>query len=203
MPLDTRRVVLLVPKSGISLIRAFKSSELYLALSGTLASFDNHFVSVHTVFVRVRRGSGYRQEVHEGWSSLNDHLMVRDSREDDPEAELMVSAVVPTFALMMAPPALTELQLRPRDSVEFYSAPKDIMRRFGGQLRKTFYKADLGNKDRTAILTPGAACDARLACPDKAVTDHPHQASMQSSPHARRSCTASCTAGQPSTSPLS
>lgn len=91
VPRDLRRVVLLVPKSGLSLLRAFTQPELYLALSGTLEPFENFFVSVHTVFVRVRRGSKYRgQEDIDVWRSLNSHLMVRDTWEQDPEAELMV-----------------------------------------------------------------------------------------------------------------
>lgn len=178
----------MVPKSGLSLMRTFKSSELYLALSGTREPFDNHFVSVHTAFVRVRRGSIYRQEVHEeGWRLLNEHVMVRDSRADDPDAELMVSAVVPTFALLMAPPAFTALQLRPRDSAEMFAAPKDILRKMGGQVWKAFYKADLGNKNETAVLAPGGICEARIAHPEKAVTDYPYKHPTQSSPKMGRS----------------
>ncbi|CAM9233644.1 unnamed protein product [Ectocarpus fasciculatus] len=182
IPRDLRRVVLLVPKSGLSLLRAFTQPELYLALSGTLEPFENFFVSVHTVFVRVRRGNKYRgQEDLDGWRSLNSHLMVRDTREQDPEAELMVSAMVPSFALMMAPPAFTELQLRPRDGIEMYQAPKNIMRRLGGYFNKHFFKATLDNADKTAVLIPGATGDIlqggvsrprfsfpdRVACPDQ------------------------------------
>lgn len=179
--------MLLVPKAALSLMRAFRSSELYLSLTGTQSPFDNHFVSVHTAFVRVRRGSDHGQEVHGGWCVLNEHLMVQDARADDPQAELMVSTVVPTFALLMAPPAFTELQLRPRESAEMFAAPKDILKKMGGQLWKVFYKADLGNKNKTAVLAPGGTCDARIAHREKAVTDHPHQSSAQASPQTARS----------------
>ncbi|CBN79557.1 conserved unknown protein [Ectocarpus siliculosus] len=182
IPGDLRRLVLLVPKSGLSLLREFTQPELYLALAGTLEPFENFFVSVHTAFVRVRRGSKYRgQEDLDGWRSLNSHLMVRDTREQAPEAELMVSAMVPSFALMMAPPAFTELQLRPRDGIEMYRAPKDVLRRLGGYFNKHFFKATLGNADKTAVLIPGAtggilhggvstrrfSCPDRVACPDR------------------------------------
>lgn len=178
IPLDTRRVVLLVPKPGLRLLRSFKSSEIYLALSGKVQPFDNHFTGVHTAFVKVLRGSGRAQDGHAGWRCLTRHLAVRDTREDDPEAELMVSALVPTFALLMAPPDLTELQLRPRDSGETMTAPKDLLKKLGGQFSKVFYKADLSNIESTAILIPGAtgsiyqggASRPRFACPEKVVT---------------------------------
>ena len=178
-PVDTRRVVLLVPKSGLALLRAFRQSELYLALSGR--RFENHFVGVHTAFVRVRRGGSHGQDGHHGWRSLSSHLMVRDAREGDPEAELMASALVPTFALMMAPPALTKLELRPRDSLETFEAPNDIIKKLGGQLRKVFHGADLANTGQTAILTPGetdgfvrgGVARPRLSCPGEAAASRP------------------------------
>lgn len=181
VPLDTRRVVLLVPKSGLRLLRAFASPEIYLALAGTVQTFDNHFASVHSAFVKVRRGRSYAEDYHSGWRSLTNHLAVRDARGDDPDAELMVSALVPTFALLMAPPESTELQLRPRDSAEMFAAPKDIMKKLGGQLSKVFYKADLANIDRTAVLTPGATASfvqgeascPSFSCPEEVVTGRP------------------------------
>ncbi|CAB1098062.1 unnamed protein product [Ectocarpus sp. CCAP 1310/34] len=189
IPRDLRRVVLLVPKAGLSLLREFTQPELYLALAGTLEPFENFFVSVHTVFVRVRRGGKCRgQEDLDGWSSLNSHLMVRDTREQDPEAELMVSAMVPSFALMMAPPAFTELQLRPRDGIEVFQAPKSVIRRLGGYFKKHFFKATLDNADKTAVLIPGATGDIlhggvsrpRFSCPDRVAC--PDQNSSRPSP---------------------
>ena len=178
MPLDIRRVVLLVPASGLSLLREFHAPEVYLALSGTVDPFDNHFVSVHMAFVRVRRGEGNAEDGGNGWRSLSEHLMVRDTREDDPDAELMVSANVPTYALTMARPSLTELQLRPQESAEIILAPKDVIRRLGGRMWKVFYGADLANKDRTAVLTPdgpsrpskGASSTPPLACPKESLS---------------------------------
>ena len=83
---DTRRVVLLVPKAGLLLLRAVKQAELYLALSGTVSPFDNHFVSIHTAFVRARRGSdGHDRDEGEGWRSSSRNLAVRDTTENDPE----------------------------------------------------------------------------------------------------------------------
>lgn len=89
--------------------------------------------------------------------------------------------MVPSFALMMAPPAFTELQLRPRDGIEMYQAPKNVMRRLGGYFNKHFFKATLDNTDKTAVLIPGAtgdilhggvstprfSCPDRVACPDR------------------------------------
>lgn len=89
--------------------------------------------------------------------------------------------MVPSFALMMAPPAFTELQLRPRDGIEMHQAPKNIMRRLGGHFNKHFFKATLDNADKTAVLIPGAtgnilqggvsrprfSCPDRVACPDQ------------------------------------
>ncbi|CAM9211239.1 unnamed protein product, partial [Laminaria digitata] len=178
MPVDTRRVVLLVPASGLSLLREFNVPEVYLGLTGTLSGFDNHFVSVHMAFVRVRRGGSTAEDGTNDWRSLNRHLMVRDTREDDTDAELMVSAIIPTYALTLAPLHLTQLQLRPRDSAEMFHAPKDVMRRLGGMMMKCFYGADLANKDRTAILTPdenpwfskGGATTPPLPCPKAAVS---------------------------------
>eukprot|EP00752_Nemacystus_decipiens_P011512 g10222.t1 len=173
----TRRVVLLVPKADLLKLRTFKQSELYLALSGKTLPFDNHFVSVHAAFVRVRRGKNHlRQDGHDGWRSLSDNLMVRDTREGDPEAELMASALVPAFGLTLAPPASTELQLRLRDSLETARAPADTLKMLGGQFMKRVYSAHLADVDRTAVITPGRPDDStcsgtpvacpRLACPE-------------------------------------
>lgn len=183
IPLGVRRVVLLVPESGLTLMRSFNVPEVFLSLSGTCPPFENHFVSVHMAYVRVRRGCGRRNtDAADTWWSLGDHLAVQDSNETDPDAELMVSAVVPDFALDMAPAAQTELQLRPRDSMEMFSAPKDVLKRLGGQLRKVFYRADLANTERTAILVPGDigrprrshGSTASLACPEMIVLDRRH-----------------------------
>lgn len=125
---------------------------------------------------------GCNQDGHEGWRSLSNHLVVRNTREDDPEAELMVSALVPTFALTMAPPALTELELRIRDSMEVLQAPKDVLKKLGGLIgKKVVYGSDLANVDQTAILTPGAAegfvqggaARRRIACPMDEVPARP------------------------------
>lgn len=174
IPLDTRRVVLLVPKSGLSLLREVSSTtEIFLSLSGKLEPFDYHFASIHTAFVRVCRGSSHGQDNHADLFSLSSHLAVRDTRESDPEAELMVSAVVPTYALMTAPPGSTELQLRPRDSAKSFDAP--------GQRPIVFFKADLADIDKTAILTTGATrsfCSngmsfPSLPCPEMAAAYRP------------------------------
>ncbi|CAN0267812.1 unnamed protein product, partial [Ectocarpus sp. 12 AP-2014] len=190
-PLDTRRVVLLVPHSGLMLLRAFSLPEIYLSLAGTRGTFDNHFSSLHMAYVRVRRGrsgGGSRDGGNDnGWRSLSDHLCVRDTRSDDPAAELMISALVPSFAFSLAPLSETEVRLRPRDSVEMMRAPKDVMNKMGGMLWKCFFKANLTDKDRTAILTPGgddpfgesgggSSVDVPLACPKTAVTDRLHEA---------------------------
>ncbi|CAM9288454.1 unnamed protein product [Ectocarpus fasciculatus] len=190
-PLDTRRVVLLVPHSGLMLLRAFSLPEIYLSLAGTRGTFDNHFSSLHMAFVRVRRGrsgGGSRGGGNDnGWRSLSDHLCVRDTRADDPAAELMISALVPSFAFSLAPLSETEVRLRPRDSVEMMRAPKDVMDKMGGMLWKCFFKANLTDKDRTAILTPGgddpfgesggaSTIDVPLACPKTAVTDRLQEA---------------------------
>ncbi|CAN0497411.1 unnamed protein product, partial [Ectocarpus sp. 8 AP-2014] len=190
-PLDTRRVVLLVPHSGLMLLRAFSLPEIYLSLAGTRGTFDNHFSSLHMTFVRVRRGrsgGGSRDGGNDnGWRSLSDHLCVRDTRSDDPAAELMISALVPSFAFSLAPLSETEVRLRPRDSVEMMRAPTDVMNKMGGMLWKCFFKANLTDKDRTAILTPGgddpfgesgggSSIDVPLACPKTAVTDRLQEA---------------------------
>ena len=179
-PLGARRVALLVPKSGLLLLRAVGQSELYLALSGRVLPFDNHFVSIHTALVRVRRGHRHgNKDGRDGWRCLNAHLMVRDTSERDPEAELMVSALVPAFALTMAPPGLTDLELRPRWSAQISAAPKDVLKKLAGRFNtKVFFGADLANIDRTAVLMPGTTGDLeeggavrpRLACPEAAVS---------------------------------
>lgn len=159
IPLDTRRVVLLVPQSGISLLREFVAPEVFLSLTDKSLVFDNHFVSIHMAYVRVRRGSGSLNDddISNGWRALNKHLVVRDAREDDPEAELMVSAVVPTFGLRVLPPSMVDLQLCPRDSTEIFFAPKKVKKRLGIGMWKcpVVFKADLADVDRTAVLTPG------------------------------------------------
>lgn len=171
---DARRIALFVPKSGLILLRAFRLPEVFLSLTGVYASFDNIFTSVHMAFVRVHRGGGISEENAHGWRSLNSHLSVRDTREDDPEAELMVSALVPTFALTVTPPSLTELQLRPQKSTQISEAPKHIKKKLGGEMWEVFYKADLGDADRVAVLTPtgqGGGSIAKLRCPLEVVTD--------------------------------
>lgn len=188
LPLGTRRVVLLVPIAGLLLLHAVRQSELYLAVSGSVeGGFDHHFMSVHTAFVVVRRGNQRNNKNdHGGWQSLNDTLMVRDSTADDPEAELMTSALVPASVLMRAPPALTKLELRPRDSAETRNASEDVLNKLGGRFNtKVFHSADLDDVDQTAILAPGEACGAgeyvkdgvarlRLACPEAAETQRPN-----------------------------
>ncbi|CAM9120897.1 unnamed protein product [Ectocarpus sp. 6 AP-2014] len=187
IPLDTRRVVLLVPKSGLSLLRHFQLPGVYLSVTGatTMQPFDNHFTCAHMAYVRVHRGGGLGGEGGggDGWRSLNKHLSVRDAREDDPEAELMVSALLPTIALVLAVPSVTELQLRPRESIEVINAPKDIKKRLGGD-HKVFYKAGISDADRVAVLTPGEAGKSvmaaesppPLACPQIGVACIPDQA---------------------------
>lgn len=129
-----------------------------------------------------------------GWRSLNSHLSVRDAREDDPQAELMVSALVPTFTFLMTD-SQTELQLRPRESLELFSASKDVTKRLGGEV-KVFYRANFSNADRTAVLTPGGKAGASshgvglpppLAIPRKSIKGTPDQGSSASSPQLERS----------------
>ncbi|CAM9230359.1 unnamed protein product [Scytosiphon promiscuus] len=187
IPVDTRRAVLLVPKSGLDLLREFKLPGVYMSVTGATEQqpFDNHFTSVHMAFVRVHRG-GYaglseEEKGDDGWRSLNDHLMVRDTWEDDPEAELMVSALVPTVALVLAVPALTQLQLRPRESIEVIQAPKSVQMRLGRD--RVIYGAGITDVDRVAILVPvtatatgrggrdvGGDATPVLACPAVGVT---------------------------------
>lgn len=207
IPPDTRRVVLLVPSSRLSLLRQFDISEVFLALTGTVAKFDNQFVSVHMAFVRVRRGG---REVKDDrsdrndWRSLTQHLKVRDAREGDLEAELMVSAIVPIYALTMAPPCLTELQLRLQESEEVFQAPAHVKRRLGWQMMKVIYGADLNNEDNTAILTPGEPSvpwegrysSPSLACPKHAVSSRCEQDTVNS-PVVRRSGSPESTYLQP------
>lgn len=114
-------------------------------------------------YVRVRRrgrravvkgkGEAESGEAGEGWISLNDHLWVRDTREDDPEAELMVSAVVPRTDLVSLPPTAIDVEPRPRECEEVFSAPPEVMRRMDPNLlRFRLYRASLADKDRVAVL---------------------------------------------------
>lgn len=197
IPVDTRRAVLLVPKSGLNLLREFALPGVYMSVTGATKhqDFDNHFTSVHMAFVRVHRGGGLAEEGRGGhrWRSLNGHLSVRDTREDDPEAELMVSALLPTVAFMVAVPSVTELQLRPRESIEIIKAPKNLQKRLGG-MHKTFYRAGVTNVDRVAILTPSEALEVKLgaggppplACPKKGVAGIPPDKEISASSSARR-----------------
>ena len=179
-PLDTRRVVLLVPKCGLRALREFAVPEIFISLTGTQEPFDNHFVTIHTAYVRVCRSGSL--PIHEGdnWQSLSEHLSVRDTTEDDQDAELMVSAVVPTFALMMAPFSETEVQLRPRERLEIMNMSKNTSRKLGSELWPVFYGSTLDNRDRTAILIPGRnndqynpiLCSPKpLACPAKGLSN--------------------------------
>lgn len=186
LPLDTRRAVLLVPQSGLSLLREYRLPGVFMSVTGATMQqpFDNHFSSVHIAFVRVHRGGRATLPEEEGgagdgWRSLNDHLIVRDAWEDDPQAELMVSAVIPTLAVMLAVPPLTQLQLRPRESMEVIQAPQSVKDRLGPD--RVIYRAGITNADRVAIVVPGDATasgeggggDASvppLACPAVGVT---------------------------------
>lgn len=188
---DTRRAVLLVPKSGLNLLREFELPGVYMSVTGATnhQDFDNHFANVHVAYVRVHRGGGIAGDgVGCRWRSLNDHISVCDTREDDPEAELMVSTIVPAVAFMLAVPSVTELQLRPRESFEIFKAPMSVQKRLGGML-KTFYRAGLTNADQVAILTPGKFSEFAqgvgvpppLHCPKKGVTGIPDQGISASS----------------------
>ena len=154
LPLDTRRIVLLVPQLGLSALRECAIPEVFLSVTGIQAPFDHHFATIHMTFVRVRRNGSTPDDDDDEWQALSKNLSVRDTRGDDPDAELMVSAVVPTFTLMLAPVSQTELQLRPRISLQTISAPKSTTPNLGRKERPVFYRATLENGDRTAILKP-------------------------------------------------
>lgn len=188
-PLDNRRVVLLVPKPGIQLLNEFTAPEVNLSLT-VQGLTDNHFASIHMANVHVRRGSGQvKEKDDDGWLSLSSHLLVRDTREDDPHAELMVSAVVPTFALMMAPLARMELQLCPPCNTEVLKASKKVQRAVGGVVCPVFYSANLADTYKTAILTPGGSGTSGapgdfplVPCPEKAVSGQRHNNGCHTSP---------------------
>lgn len=212
-PLDTRRVVLLVPEAGLSLLRAFHAPEVFLSISDNGMSFDNHFISVHAAYVQVRRGRALKSSAvvngaqrkaaggnngdhkedesdqggssnSEGnWRYLNDHLCVRDARADDANVELMVSAVVPGVSLTFAPFSKTFLQLRPCNSVEMVHAPKQVQRRMGGAVSSVFYSASLDDMDRTAIIVPHGGSARSSAVADSAISN-----TASSSPSVRLAC---------------
>lgn len=155
-------------------------------------------MSVHMAFVRVRRGRSESEDVGNDWNSLNKHVEVRDTQEDDPDAELMVSAIVPAsqlrVILQLATSSMTHLQLRRQGGDAF-----DLLQgALGGPhqpSREVIYDADLGNVDRTAILTPDRVCWARSSSPPPLV--FPEQA--VSSRHQEGTAGSSVTGG-PSTS---
>ncbi len=162
------------------------------------SQFDNFFTCVHMVYVRVRRGGGGGGggDGEEGWRSLNGHLSIRYTREDDPEAELMVSTLVLTMGLLAAVPSLTEVRLRPCESAEMHNAPKSVKKRLGEGANMAFYKAGLADADRVAILNPGgqaglsgdgAGTPPPLACPRIAVAGMPDRVLSASSPQSGRS----------------
>lgn len=72
--------------------------------------------TLHYCFVRVDRGSGaFPAEDKEGtpWFVLKDRLLrVRETRPDDPEAELMVSFLLGCGTILSAKAAQVELELR-------------------------------------------------------------------------------------------
>lgn len=72
--------------------------------------------TLHCCFVRVDRGNGsFPPNDKEGapWFVLRDRLLrVRETRADDPEAELMVSFVMGSTALVSAKADEVELELR-------------------------------------------------------------------------------------------
>lgn len=182
--LATQRVVLLLPESALSLMREFKLPQVYLSIAtkeNVAPGFDNHFLSLHMAYVRVRRGRVRSEEDGDDWQSLNDHLHVRDTNRDDPEAELMVSAVIPGYAVTAMPPEMVKLELRPRENHETVNAPKATKRRMknGGGLDK-YYRACLSDRDRIAVMsTGGSASSSRrragatrpLVCPPKVARD--------------------------------
>lgn len=72
--------------------------------------------TLHSCFVRVHRGSGsFPPEDREGapWFVLRDRLLrVKETRHDDPEAELMVSFVLSSKTLLPSKAEDIELELR-------------------------------------------------------------------------------------------
>lgn len=171
------RVALLVPESGISLLRSFSELEVFLSLT-VGNTWDMQFASVDMAFVQVRRGRNQVKEEDDGtWRSLNGHLLVRDTTDDDPCAELMVSAMVPANAIM-APLPEVEAQFRPQYCPALRRAPPSVKSRMGGVLYPILYSADLANADKTALLAPGGVYRSEtkvnyplpMICPTKAVS---------------------------------
>lgn len=152
-PPGLRRVVLLVPPSGLSLVRALHAPVVSMCLSQESTQMVDHFMSVHMALVRVRRVGNEFEDDGTHWNSLSKQLEVRDTRDDDPDAELMVSAIVPACLLrrmlQMATSSMTHVQLR-----QGTSQPAQGSIEGPNQPSQVFYDADLANKDRTAIITP-------------------------------------------------
>lgn len=165
-------------------MREFKLPQVYLSIAtieGVAPGFDNHFLSLHMAYVRVQRGRVRSNEDGDGWQSLNDHLHVRDAHRDDPEAELMVSAVIPGYAVTALPPEMVKLELRPRENHETVNAPKATKRRMksGGGLDK-YCRVCLSDRDRIAVIPTGdsasssksrAGATRPLVCPPKVARD--------------------------------
>lgn len=174
------RVVLLVPLTRLGHLRTATNPDIFLSLSRTgddnAEVYDDHFLTVHTAFVRVRRGRGEVQEDGANWRSLSRQLEVCDTRGDDPDAELMVSVVVPTFILEIVPMSQTKLQLRRLESIGLTQWHVRHMEKLGMLPSPLLYGTDLANTYRTAILTPGTSLregqggssSPPLECPSKA-----------------------------------
>ena len=117
------RVVLLVPPLGLVPLRGFGCPYVFLRLSEAHRPIDTHVMSVHMAFVRVRRGRSVLWKDGNDWHSINQHLEVRNTQENDPDAELMVSAIVSKVELNPAALSLTDVQLRPVESADMFQPP--------------------------------------------------------------------------------
>lgn len=171
------RVVLLVPPSELGPLRASPNPDVFLSI-GLADVSDEHFLSIHIAFVRVRRGGSAFDDGKNDWRSISGHLEVRDTQGDDPYAELMVSAVVPTFVTEVAPKSETKVQLRSLKSVGLDQVHLDWLRKFGENKSMVLYSTTLANTDGTAVLTPdrksrtwkGGSLSSPLACPKQALS---------------------------------
>lgn len=155
--LNIRRVVLLVPLKKLGHIRAAMNPAIFLSLSKMDDDNDNddHFMSVHMAFVRVRRGGNGVEDGNTHWRSLSRHLEVRDTRSGDPDAELMVSVVVPRFMLETTPVSQIKVQLRRLDSIGLSQRQVHRHEKVGKVSTMVMYETNLANTDGTAIQTPG------------------------------------------------
>ncbi|CAM9285124.1 unnamed protein product [Scytosiphon promiscuus] len=157
------RVVMLASEEAVAIVRHLRDPALCVLLHDESAGSKTLISTLHFCFVRVDRGSGaFPQEDKEGapWFVLKDSfLRVRETRSDDPEAELMVSFLLGCGTIISAKAAQIELELRLQDSATRNTAPAGVAKSLE-TAEGVIFRTKLSERCETAVVFPTKKANA-------------------------------------------